>query len=506
MEVNIKNPITDEWESIVPIAVPGSGGGGSGDINVIEVIQKNGTPLTVTGKTVNITVPTQPSDIGAEPSITKGNAFNKNFGTIADTVAQGNDSRFTDSRNPTSHSSTHTNGTDDIQSATALQKGLMTSVYADKLDNIASGAQVNILEGVQKNGVDVSISGKKANLIIPTQASDIGAQPAGTYSTDIHTNFSVLQQIQEALTTSLKTAYDGAVSWISANSSTLVVKETGKSLYSDTQADARAVLRFTDAEKTKLGGLDSNHWKGKFVSEVALFATTGVDGDYAAVDGGVGIDIVAYIWDSDDTKWVKQSGSSTAETAATIKSKYESNADTNALTDTLKTNFTSAYNWIVTNGTNVLNHLSNTSNPHSVTASQVGAYSTSQVDTIASGKEPTITKSTGFFYWTGSAISWVADTFVRTSRTINSKALSADVVLATDDISDTSQTNKFVTTTEKSTWSGKQNTLVSGTNIKTINGESLLGSGDLTIAGGGGGGITTAQAKKIAMVQAMIFG
>lgn len=32
--------------------------------------------------------------------------------------------------------------------------------------------------------------------------------------------------------------------------------------------------------------------------------------------------------------------------------------------------------------------------------------------------------------------------------------------------------------------SSKQNTLVSGTNIKTINGESVLGSGDLTIAGG----------------------
>lgn len=32
---------------------------------------------------------------------------------------------------------------------------------------------------------------------------------------------------------------------------------------------------------------------------------------------------------------------------------------------------------------------------------------------------------------------------------------------------------------------GKQNTLVSGTNIKTINGESVLGSGDIVISGGG---------------------
>lgn len=33
----------------------------------------------------------------------------------------------------------------------------------------------------------------------------------------------------------------------------------------------------------------------------------------------------------------------------------------------------------------------------------------------------------------------------------------------------------------------KQDKLVSGTNIKTINGESILGSGDIAVGGGGGG-------------------
>lgn len=44
--------------------------------------------------------------------------------------------------------------------------------------------------------------------------------------------------------------------------------------------------------------------------------------------------------------------------------------------------------------------------------------------------------------------------------------------------------------------SGKQNTLVSGTSIKTINGTSLLGSGNIVIAGGGGGSgdVTAASA------------
>ena len=40
----------------------------------------------------------------------------------------------------------------------------------------------------------------------------------------------------------------------------------------------------------------------------------------------------------------------------------------------------------------------------------------------------------------------------------------------------------FATKTELNS---KQNTLVSGTNIKTINGNSILGSGDITITGGG---------------------
>ena len=40
-----------------------------------------------------------------------------------------------------------------------------------------------------------------------------------------------------------------------------------------------------------------------------------------------------------------------------------------------------------------------------------------------------------------------------------------------------------VSDAEKATWDGKQDALVSGTNIKTINNESILGSGNITIQG-----------------------
>lgn len=57
--------------------------------------------------------------------------------------------------------------------------------------------------------------------------------------------------------------------------------------------------------------------------------------------------------------------------------------------------------------------------------------------------------------------------------------------LNADLVDDATSTNKFVTASDKSTWSGKQDALVSGTNIKTINNESILGSGNITIQGGG---------------------
>jgi hypothetical protein len=95
---------------------------------------------------------------------------------------------------------------------------------------------------------------------------------------------------------------------------------------------------------------------------------------------------------------------------------------------------------------------------------------------------------------------------VPNTRTINTKALSSDVTLTTADISD-STNKRYVTDANLTTignqsgtntgdnatnsqYSGlatsKQDTLVSGTNIKTINGNDILGSGDLTISGGSG--------------------
>lgn len=63
-------------------------------------------------------------------------------------------------------------------------------------------------------------------------------------------------------------------------------------------------------------------------------------------------------------------GLSTEDYTTAEKSKLAS--ITAIFTTALQSSYDNAVNWITTNGTNLLNHLTNTSNPHSVTKSQVG--------------------------------------------------------------------------------------------------------------------------------------
>ena len=96
---------------------------------------------------------------------------------------------------------------------------------------------------------------------------------------------------------------------------------------------------FTDSEKAKLAGLEPSSFLGVYTGLVGLNVAhpSPVAGSFAFVDEGVGENVVTYIWDGTDSVYVLQGGTSTAETAASIKIKYESNADTNAFTDSEKT-------------------------------------------------------------------------------------------------------------------------------------------------------------------------
>ena len=89
-----------------------------------------------------------------------------------------------------------------------------------------------------------------------------------------------------------------------------------------------------------------------------------------------------------------------------------------------------------------------------------------------------------------------ADSAVQPARTVNAHPLSADVTVTKGDVGlgnvdDTSDLGKPISTATQAAIDEKQSPLVSGTNIKTINGSSVLGSGDLVVSGAAAwGGVT----------------
>lgn len=91
---------------------------------------------------------------------------------------------------------------------------------------------------------------------------------------------------------------------------------------------------FTDAEKTKLSALEDALFLGVYTDLSALQTAhaSPAAGSYAYIDAGNGTDILQAIWDDTDSAYVVGTGTG-SETPASIKSKYESNTDTNALTD-----------------------------------------------------------------------------------------------------------------------------------------------------------------------------
>lgn len=73
-------------------------------------------------------------------------------------------------------------------------KGLSTNDYTSeektKLSGIASGSQVNVLEGIQKNGTTVAITNKIANISVPTATSDLTNDSGFVTSSDVDTAIS----------------------------------------------------------------------------------------------------------------------------------------------------------------------------------------------------------------------------------------------------------------------------------------------------------------------------
>lgn len=66
--------------------------------NALVIMSNSGTALVNYDGSATANMTLSPSNVGAEPAFTKNTAFNKNFGSSAGTVCQGNDSRLSNAR------------------------------------------------------------------------------------------------------------------------------------------------------------------------------------------------------------------------------------------------------------------------------------------------------------------------------------------------------------------------------------------------------------------------
>lgn len=197
----------------------------------------------------------------------------------------------------------------------------------------------------------------------------------------------------------------------------------------------------------------------------------------------------------------------------TSEATTRANADTtlqgniNTVAGDLSTETTARMAGDATNATDITNvnnaltaHTGNTSNPHATTKSQVGLGNVPNVDTTTTAN---IADAANKRFVTDAQLVVIGNTSntntgdettasiqsKRPIKTINSNSLegSGDVALTKSDVGlgnvdNTSDVNKPVSTAQATAIALKQDTLVSGTNIKTINSSSILGSGNLVIS------------------------
>ena len=318
---------------------------------------------TKVDKSVTITAGTGLSGGG---TLSDDRTLSVDYGTTAGTAAQGNDSRIVGAAQKT-YVDDELNKKVDKVDGKGLSDTNFTQVEKDKLSTVEQDAQKNTVNSVAGKQGDVLLDKSDVGLGAVDNTSDVD-KPVSTAVVDAlddkvdkvvgkqlsDENFSQVEKdklsgIAEEATKNRADSLNAdkihihTISQVTGLDAILGSKASKTELTDGLELKVDKVVgkqlsdtNFTQTEKDKLAFLESSKFVGLFVSESAL-PTTGSDGDYANVDGGVGNDVYRVIWDSSDNKWVRVQGVSTDPTDAQIKQQYESNPDTNAFTDVEKT-------------------------------------------------------------------------------------------------------------------------------------------------------------------------
>jgi hypothetical protein len=309
-----------------------------------------------------------------------------------------------------------------IVSAT-IDVQVATSVEA--LSELGNVTNVDIV-AANISGIN-DIANNIDEVLLAVDSADVAttkANEASTSASSAATSASTATTKASEAVTSASSASASASS-ASASASTATTKASEASA-SATTASTKASEAATSASSASTSASNA--------STAATTATTKAGEASTSASNALASENKAKKWADENEDVEVETGKYSAKHWATKASEVVSAGLINDTTPSSSTVFSSTK----TNATyepknfNIQSHISSTSNPHSVTKTQVGL----------------------------------------------------------GNVDNTSDDNKPISSATATALSGKQDTLVSGTNIKTLNGNSVLGSGDLTLSGGATGGGT----------------
>lgn len=141
-------------------------------VNVLEAIAVNGTDQTITNKKVDISVPTKVSDLTNDTGfITSASIDEKEDKTnkVISIIASNTDEQYPSAKAVY----TGLSGKVDKIDGKGLSTNDYTTTEKNKLNGIAEGAQVNVLEGVKVNGTGLVATDKVVDITVPTKLSEL---------------------------------------------------------------------------------------------------------------------------------------------------------------------------------------------------------------------------------------------------------------------------------------------------------------------------------------------